>query len=398
VLTGLVVDTPHPFRPRYALQRGFQAWEVIRGQENDEWKPGPKDEDLPFPCDPAKLRGGRSGAMAQHLKNNLHRRSESDYLCARTMITAAQWLEANRRQPFFLYVDTFDPHEPWDPPANYVDLYDPGYKGERVLYPRYTYTDYLTEAELRHCRACYAAECSLVDRWVGHLLATVESLGLEQNTAVFFTTDHGFYLGEHGIIGKGLIADAGFQTLPLWSEVSHIPFLARLPGQNASRRLKGLVQPGDLMPTVLDLLQVPVPKTVRTQSIQPLLDGQRDQVHDFVISSPCIYRPGMEQPSVARRSSVTDGRWMLIYGAQRAGAAQSADTTVMVDNERRGEQWLERTPPRIELYDLDADPGCTRNVLDAHRDEARRLHRGYLEFLRRENIPESHLQHYATLP
>ena len=52
-----------------------------------------------------------------------------------------------------LHVDTFDPHEPWDPPARYVDLYDPGYTGEAVIYPRYGSTDVLSDAELHHCRA-----------------------------------------------------------------------------------------------------------------------------------------------------------------------------------------------------------------------------------------------------
>jgi arylsulfatase A-like enzyme len=398
VYTGLVVDTPHPFRPGYAYQRGFRSWEVIRGQENDEWKAGPLDGDLPWPCNPEKLRGGRSGAAAQHIRNNLFRRSEKDYFPARTMTAAAEWLEANRSRPFYLYVDTFDPHEPWDPPQHYVDMYDPGYKGEKVTYPRYAYSDFLSESELKHCRALYAGECSLVDRWVGHLLQTVENLGLQDDTAVFFLSDHGFWIGDHGVIGKALISEKGMVTLPLYPEVSQIPFIVRLPGQKQQRRIKALAQPTDLMPTILDLMGVQIPASVRSKSLKPVLDGTQDKVHEITVTSPSLYTPNMKAPSPSRRSTISDGRWLLIYGAQTASSASGAPATSMVDNLSRTEQPLERTPPRIELYDLEADPTCLNDVLREHRPEARRLHKLYLQFLQREGIPEGYLKPFSVEP
>jgi arylsulfatase A-like enzyme len=398
VYTGLVVDTPHPFRPRYDYQRHFQAWEVIRGQENDEWKPGPTDEELEFPCNPDKLRGGRHGATAQHIRNNMFRRNEQDYFPARTMSTAAQWLEANRRKPFFLYVDTFDPHEPWDAPQQYVDLYDPGYEGEKVTYPRYWYTDFLSERELKHCRAMYAAECSLVDRWVGFLLDRVKTLGLEENTAIFFLSDHGFWIGEHGVIGKGLINEQMLVTLPLYTEVSHIPFIVRLPGQKTQRRIKSLAQPTDLMPTVLELMGASVPPSVKSKSLKPILDGNQDKVHEITVTSPALYTPQMEHASPWRRSTVTDGRWLMIYGAQNFGKQSGTISTPMVDNLPRVEATIERTPPRIELYDLEADPGCNRDVLSTHRDQARRLHRQHVQFLKEQGIPEKFLQPFTVEP
>jgi arylsulfatase A-like enzyme len=94
-----------------------------------------------------------------------------------------RWLEENVEcQPFFLYVDTFDPHEPWDPPQWYVDLYDPGYQGEEVIYPQYAPCDFLSEAEVKHCRALYAGEVTMVDAWVGKLLNRLDDLGLREDT------------------------------------------------------------------------------------------------------------------------------------------------------------------------------------------------------------------------
>ena len=98
------------------------------------------------------------------MRNNLLRNSEEDYFCAQTMREPEKWLEKNYRKKFFLYVDAFDPHEPWDPPHYYVDFYDQGYQGEEVIYPVYGPSDYLTEREMRHIRAHYAAEVTLVDR------------------------------------------------------------------------------------------------------------------------------------------------------------------------------------------------------------------------------------------
>ncbi len=397
VYTGLIVDTPHPFRPRYAMQRGFQSWEVIRGQENDEWKPGPSGEDLKLPCNPNKLRGGIDGAAAQHVRNNLFRRSESDYFPARTMTAAADWVEANKRKPFFLYVDTFDPHEPWDPPQHYVDMYDPGYDGEEVTYPRYDYSDYLSAKELKHCRALYAGECSLVDRWVGHLLNAVETHGLTENTAVIFLSDHGFLLGEHDIIGKMLIRENAAQTIPLYPEISRIPFLVRLPGQKQQRRIQALAQPTDLMPTVLELMNIPVPKTVRSKSLKPVLDGTQDKVHDITVTSPCLYSPKMERPLASRRSTISDGRWLLVYGPQ-VDDKSGGQSTRMVDDKERGDAWLEREPAAPKLFDLESDPGCVKNVLEQHRAEARRLHQSYLQFLERENVPASHLKYFKESP
>ena len=133
VLTSAVLDTPHPFRPGFNYQRGFDVWEQIRGQESDRWRSHPLV--VEFPCDTAKLRDPHT-TLTQYLRNVSGR--EDDYFCARTVRSALRWLEANRtRRPFFMYVDTSDPHEPWDPLQHYVDRYAPGYEGQRVVYPRY---------------------------------------------------------------------------------------------------------------------------------------------------------------------------------------------------------------------------------------------------------------------
>lgn len=72
----------------------------------------------------------------------------------------------------------FDPHEPWDPPRRYVEMNDPAYEGEEVIYPVYGPKDYMSDNELEHVRALCAAETALVDKWIKELLEKVEELGL----------------------------------------------------------------------------------------------------------------------------------------------------------------------------------------------------------------------------
>jgi len=392
-VTSLVVDTPHPFTPGFNYQRDFQAWEVIRGQENDRWKTSLRE--VTFPCAPEKLRNPH-GTVVQYLRNVANRKMEADYFVARTMQTASDWLEENYKHPFFLYIDTFDPHEPWDPPKYYVDLYDAGYEGEEVIYPRYDKCDYLTESELKHCKALYDGEVTLVDRWVGLLLDRVKSLGLLKNTMVIFTTDHGFYIGEHGYTGKSLITQQYHQALPLYPTVSAIPLLIYLPGVEKKIHIGALAQSVDMMPTILDFMGVDIPGTVQGLSLMPIMKGQKEDLREIAISSPTISATNIQIPQPTNRSSITDKEWMLIYGSQ-VDKVNEPEVTEMVDSMKRQMRILEKMPILPELYHLPSDPNCAKNVINEHFDEAKRLHKAFVEFLESAGVPEKHLRFFREI-
>lgn len=399
VFTGLVVDTPHPYAPGFNYQRGFQTWQIERGQELDPWMGGP--DNVPLPASWEKLREPYT-SLTQYLRNVSHRQWEEDYFAARTMRTAAKWLESNHaRSPFFLMVDTFDPHEPWDPPQYYTDLYDPGYTGDKVIFPKYGHCDYLSDAELNHCRALYAGEVTLVDHWIGHLLDRAESLGLMENTAIVIFSDHGFYLGEHGYIGKSIITPTAQQALPLYPEVARVPMLVHVPGVKGGRRIAGRVQTIDLMPTVLDWLGVPVPNTVEAQSFAPLLNGTDSAGKPFVICSPEVSYDGLVVPHPTMRSSIYQDDWLLVYGAQidaaKADQLTEASMTQMVDSVLRRVKTLEPGPFGPELYNLADDPNCERNLVTERREVAEAMHQTYYEFLVSKNVPQDHLEYFQTI-
>lgn len=253
--TAFVTDAYHQFKPSMNFHRGFRQWRWVRGQELDLY--GSRalvSKEQAQAVMPDTLSGGAEELMralvTQHLANQRQRQGEEDCQAPRVFQEALQWLEENQSvEPFFLLVDSFDPHEPWDPPREYVDLYDAGYSGREVITPRYGPSDYLSDAELKHLRALYAGEVTMVDRWLGRFLERARDLGMLEDTLLIVTSDHGHQIGEHGITGK--------VSWGLWYELIDVPLFVRLPdGTGAGTCVDAFAQHHDIAPTVLKTLGI----------------------------------------------------------------------------------------------------------------------------------------------
>ncbi|MDI7274655.1 MAG: sulfatase [Anaerolineae bacterium] len=369
----MILDQPHTVENGFHYDRGFTGWEWIRGQETDRWQTAPATP--PWPCDPARLRSPEK-IVRVHQRNIHWRRGEEDTFVARTMTASCRWLERNWREHdrFFLYVDTFDPHEPWDAPQWYVEMYDPGYEGPEVTYPVYGPCDYLTPAELRHARALYAAEVTLVDRWVGRLLEKIEDMGLLENSLVVLTTDHGFYHGEHGLIGKVHITPEWSRYVPLYEEVARIPLIVHFPGCEA-RREQALVQPLDLMPTFLEIAGAPDPGTMHGRSFLPLLEGRPTAWRDYAVTSPTI----IHGAGGGTRPTVTTDEWSFICAGtvRDTGEFESRAVDGLPKRGRADEAFPS------ELYHLATDPAQQHDVADRHPEVVRALREEFVRFLKR---------------
>jgi len=324
-ITKAVVDTPFFVRQGYGYDRGFVDFEWIRGQ----------------------------GSERKEI--NLLRRYETDYCAPATMLAAERWLEQHHKDKFFLYVDTWDPHEPWDPPKYYTELYYPGYDG-KIVNPCYGLwrEKGLTEEDLKIAHASYCGEITMMDRWVGHLLDGIEAMELMENTAIIFTTDHGFYFGEHGQFGKGIMKEKGWGFSPLYEEVTHIPLIVYVPGLKSMRN-KAMVSSPDLMPTVLELVGLKAPPTIQSKSLVPMLEAEDQKGHEIVVTSWPLYNPGEATHAVDAfwrlvfeplPSTVTSDGWTLIYGMEGGPA---------------------------ELYNLVSDPKQKKNLIQEKRDTAQNL-------------------------
>jgi arylsulfatase A-like enzyme len=284
--SALVTDVYHMHRPGMGYARGFDEVCFIRGQEYDPWIVAP-EMDLSAGMRRHFKPAGRADrsdwfreGFRQYLRNISVRRCEEDYFVARVCIRAADWLAKMRgKDNLLLWVDCFDPHEPWDPPEEFARKYaDPAYRGKQIIDPvPCPVRGYMDEAELANTMALYAGEVSFVDKWVGYLLQRAAELGYFDDSLVIFTTDHGEPFGEHGIIRKCRPWN--------YEELVHVPFVLRMPdGTGAGRRHRGIVQLCDIAPTIYDFLGVPHPPGETARSILPLVTGEADTIreHAFI--------------------------------------------------------------------------------------------------------------------
>ena len=166
-----------------------------------------------------------------------------------------------------MVVDGYDPHEPWDPPDEYVSLYDDGYDGPEPFAPLERPADYLTEREVKRTRALYAGEVTMMDRWLGHFLDKIEELNLFENTLLIVLSDHGNAHGEHGIVGKPPYA--------LWPEVTDVVFFIRHPeGKLAGKTSDYYASTHDVAPTILGFLGIKSPQLMDGQDLTVIFDGK----------------------------------------------------------------------------------------------------------------------------
>lgn len=277
--TALISDTYHTFKPTMNFTRGFVTYEFIRGQESDNWQGGTiaSIAEQARRHVPAELHPAEHAVLLAYLFNNRARRSADDWTSARVFRTALDWLDANHRDtPFFLWVESFDPHEPWDPPRAYADRYYPdlGPEGRDYIFPQLA--PQMSAAEAERVKALYFGEVTFVDHWIGRLTEQLHALRLLDDTLVMVVSDHGTELLDHGRFSKSAPHLFAHNTQLVW-------FIRHPEGAGRGQAIDAFVQDHDLFPTILDILGLP-PAKVDGQSAWPLLTGAPTPRRDHIIT------------------------------------------------------------------------------------------------------------------
>ena len=275
--TMMVTDNMHQFKASYDMHRGFDVFDFFRGQTTDNFMPNWTYD--PAMVDRALMRGNvpaMTAQMKQYFSNVGGRRSEADWFAPRVFTRAAEMLEFAKddERPFFLTVDSYDPHEPWDPPEEYVRMYDDEpYDLKEPFSVIYGPSDYLEERELTRMRARYSAEVTMADRWLGRLMDKMEEMNLFEDTLVMLLADHGVALGEHGYSGKPAYA--------LWPEITDIPFFVRRPdGKGAGDESDYQASTHDVASTVLGYLGIEKPEQMTGQDLSIIGAGAEPEERD----------------------------------------------------------------------------------------------------------------------
>jgi arylsulfatase A-like enzyme len=322
---GFVADTAHYFAPDMNFHRGFSSWEWIRGQETDPYISGASKSVCPENYVPERLLNpAYRGNVIQYVLNTKDRRGEEDYFCARSCAAGGRWLRDNKDNggPFMLFVDMFDPHEPWDAPPRFQHMYRKKYPRDRFLFGYGVDRRDIRNDDIPVFRDLYSAEVTFSDHCIGKLLDEVKRLGLWDNTIVAFSTDHGTHLGEQGCVQK--------QAKLLNSCVAHVPLIIRHPDRGfRGKRIAGLASHLDFTPTFLSLLGVKTNLKFDGGNLWDLVAGRK--LRDAVVTGFGDF------------GSVHTLKWHYFRNV-----------------------WGDFAGLGPQLYDLERDPGEEKNVVGSH--------------------------------
>lgn len=251
----------------------FDAWEFERGQEGDTWRPLVKTPH-------AATGRGKALNRGAYWRNRAYLDPENDldYPTPRCFERAIDFLKRNQQEDnWHLHLEVFDPHEPFDCPKKYRDLFNDTWERGFFTWPPYARLDPTQDdaATVDHIRKCYAGSLFMADLWLGEMLDVMDRHDMWKDTTVVLTTDHGHLLGEHGYWAKNYMFD--------YAELAHIPMIICDPAAGPPRRIQALTATIDLMPTLLDLHDAELPPNVQGRSLLPLLRGDADSHHDAIL-------------------------------------------------------------------------------------------------------------------
>ncbi len=267
----------------------------------------------------------------------LPRMSESEVPIVRAGAINAQAMASLSKadgKPFFLFMNYMDAHDPYLPPAPFDTLF-PGKNGSfSVRHLREVSMEYLMGRPLpddvkRHLISQYDGGIAYMDAEIGKLIGELRKRGAYDNTMIIVTSDHGEALGDHGLIRHG--EDAVYQ-----SDV-HVPLIIKYPGQHQGQTANMLVSHVDFMPTILDVLGYPIPRTAQGRSLRT------EPPANWFVYSESYPEMRKTDPGPAR-----------FKGIRRA--IFSGDTKLIT--------WTNGPP---EAYDLASDPNESVNLYSSAR-------------------------------
>ncbi|MFB5661068.1 sulfatase [Alteribacillus sp. HJP-4] len=270
------------------------------------------------------------------------------------------WLVEHKDEDFFLFLHYWDPHTPYLPPDKYINTFydekkDPFDQSNKSMEKAYNHMAYpffkhhhfdllgpVTDAE--YVNALYDAEVRYVDDKIKEIDEYLEEIGIKEDTMLILFGDHGESLTEHDIY---------WDHCGLYETTARVPLIIRWPGHvPADKRVEGLVQQPDLMPTILEAVK----KADKSGNIAP-------EPHSVQLDGKSLW------PSILGEENGTQSRIYLSECAWQAARGIRTNKFKFIKNYDSGPF---TRPPR-ELYDLEKDPGETYNLAEQYKELAGQL-------------------------
>ncbi len=262
--------------------------------------------------------------------------------------------QKGRRRPFYLWVHYTDNHTPYHAPGEYELMYYPKGKDPRAgksgslqkvwkYFPTHHQNEPSIERWLRGITdvdwviAANKGSVTWLDHHVGQLIDRLKHNDQWDDTLFIFTSDHGESLGEHNI---------WFSHSGLYEQTARVPLIIHLPGGPTNRFVRSLVQLADVMPFVLARLGLPVPEAARGRDFWPLLENDDPTGSAAYLEHAGRQLVGVVTPRYKYIRHLKDKDYNPGYPLRKG---------------------------REELYDLEADPGETRNLVKKKPDVVKRM-------------------------
>ncbi|MEM9327040.1 MAG: sulfatase [Bacteroidota bacterium] len=316
----------------YPEPRNHTGWRDYQTQENIDLHNGDRSRGLPY--EQAEL-------------------PDSAYYDGRIAIRAMDQLEAMKGQtsPFFMAVGFLKPHLPFNAPKMYWDLYDstqinlpsnyikpittPGRAfhnfGELRNYNSIPKEGAVTDEMAKRLIHGYYACVSYTDAQIGKVLGKLEELGLAENTIVVLIGDHGWNLGDHQLWCKHCNFESSL----------HTPLIVKAPSIRGPKRVADIVEFVDIYPSLVDMVELPVPIALEGQSFVPLMQG-KTRSKDYAISK---YWSGM---------TIIQDQWFY---------TEWIDDSLSID----GRMLFDHSVDSLEINNLAEDPQYAGIVADLHQ-------------------------------
>ncbi len=322
VVSYLATDHPHLFETggeNYHVD--FGGWNYVRGHEGDLWRTYEDPSWMGTPAMPARAGGwfwsryGIDTPAQGYDRSRTFFRTAEDYPGPQTMMDAERFLRdaSPQHDRWFLFVDEFDPHEPFDTPPPWAGMYHEGaWDDEWIIWPPYIHGGVtggvITAEEGRHIRANYGAKLTMIDHWFGRILTMFDEQDLWEDTALIVCTDHGHYLGEERE-GKDIWGKPG---VPQFEPIGHTPLLVSWPNVPGGGTNDALTTNVDIFATIADIYDASVQHRTHGKSLAPLLDGSSTAIREWALGG--VWGNWVQ---------VTDGRFKYARSAVESNAPLS---------------------------------------------------------------------------
>ena len=309
------------------------------------------------------------------IKNKIHRSiyqifNPENFLGATEQYAdiAVKWIKKNSNRKFFLCYHPLDLHWPYQPPHPFDNLFDTDYKGNHdfntlaneklprgdVIFGNIK----LPKEEIDHAIVHYDGGIRYIDTQIGKIFDVVKKIGIEEETLIILTADHGENFGEHNFYFQ--------HGASLYETSIKVPLIFKNPKIiPTNKKIESRVQLTDIVPTLLNILNIPIIDKIDGISLLPLIEGKTNKGRDFIFAESIeehfkgnkrVYFPGVK------------GKWR----------------TMIVDN------WKIIYIPHpenniFEIYNLENDPNEINNLIGKEKEIASIMEKKIMDFVNQQS-------------